>query len=329
MSKSNVVRTSELARTVGRNHVFLAGATGAVGRALIRQLIDHGHTVTGTTRTPEKAEALRAIGATPVVVDGLDRDAVIAAVTAARPDAIVHEMTALTDLSDMRHLERTFALTNRLRTEGTDNLLAAARAAGVERVVAQSYAGWPYARSGGPVKTEDDPLDPDPPAQLRTTLDAIRHLEREVTAFGGVVLRYGGFYGPGTSIAPGGSQWSMVHERKFPVVGDGAGVWSFVHIEDAAAATVAALEHYTPGEVFNVVDDEPAAMRDWLPVLASAIGAPPPRHVPRWVARMLGAHVVAMATEIRGASNAKARALLDWSPAFPTWREGFTTLSGR
>ena len=309
-------------------NIFLAGATGAVGRALIPRLIDRGHAVTGTTRTREKADALRALGATPVVVDGLDRDAVLAAVAAAQPDAIVHEMTALTDLSDMRRLERTFALTNRLRTEGTDNLLAAARAAGVQRVVAQSYAGWPYARSGGPVKTEDDPLDPDPPAQLRTTLDAIRYLEREVTAFGGVVLRYGGFYGPGTSIAPGGSQWSMVRERKFPVVGDGAGVWSFVHIEDAAAATVAALEHDTPGEVFNVVDDEPAPMRDWLPALASAIGAPPPRHVPRWVARMFGAHVVAMATEIRGASNAKARAVLDWSPAFPTWRQGFRMLSG-
>jgi nucleoside-diphosphate-sugar epimerase len=309
--------------------IFLAGATGAVGRALIPQLIDRGHTVTGTTRSPEKADALRALGATPVVVDGLDRDAVIAAVAAAKPDAIVHEMTALTDLSDLRRIERSFALTNRLRTEGTDNLLAAARAAGVERVVAQSFAGWPYARTGGPVKTEDDPLDPDPPAQMRTTLEAIRHLEREVTAFGGVVLRYGGFYGPGTGMAPGGTQWSMVRDRKFPIVGDGGGVWSFVHIEDAAAATVAALENYVPGEVFNIVDDEPAPIREWLPALASAIGAPPPRRVPRWVARLLGAHLVAMTTEIRGASNAKARAVLDWSPAFPTWREGFTTLSAR
>ena len=194
-------------------HIFLAGATGAVGRAMIPRLVERGHTVTGTTRSPEKADALRALGATPVVVDGLDRDAVVAAVAAARPDAIVHQMTALGDMADIRHIEKEFAATNRLRTEGTDNLLAAARAAGVERVVAQSYAGWPYERVGGPVKTEDDPLDPTPPAQLRATLAAIRHVEREVTAFGGVVLRYGGFYGPGTGLAPGGAQWDTVRER--------------------------------------------------------------------------------------------------------------------
>jgi nucleoside-diphosphate-sugar epimerase len=308
-------------------HIFLAGATGAVGRAMIPRLVERGHTVTGTTRSPEKADALRAMGATPVLMDGLDRDGVVAAVAAARPDAIVHQMTALGDMADIRHIEKEFAATNRLRTEGTDNLLAAARAAGVERVVAQSYAGWPYERVGGPVKTEDDPLDPRPPAQLRATLAAIRHVEREVTAFGGVVLRYGGFYGPGTGLAPGGAQWDTVRERRFPVVGDGGGVWSFIHIDDAAAAAVNALENWTPGEVYNVVDDTPAPVREWLPALASTIGARPPRHVPRFVGRLMGEHVVAMMCEIRGASNAKARALLDWSPAWPTWREGFTALS--
>jgi nucleoside-diphosphate-sugar epimerase len=308
-------------------NIFLAGATGAVGRALVPKLLERGHTVTGTTRSPEKAEALRALGVTPVIVDGLDRDAVIAAVAAARPDAIVHEMTALSEMSDLRHFEREFAATNRLRTEGTDNLLAAARAAGVARFVAQSYAGWPYERRGGPVKTEDDPLDPAPPAQMRATLQAIRHVEDAVTDAGGVALRYGGFYGPGTGLAPGGDQWEMVHARKFPIVGDGGGVWSFVHIDDAATATIAALERWTPGEVFNVVDDEPAPVREWLPALASSIGARPPRHVPRWVARLMGEHVVAMMCEIRGASNAKARAVLDWSPAWPTWREGFAALS--
>jgi nucleoside-diphosphate-sugar epimerase len=309
-------------------HIFLAGATGAVGRAMIPQLVERGYTVTGTTRSPEKADALRALGATPVVVDGLDRDGVVAAVAAARPDAIVHQMTALGDMADIRHIKKEFAATNRLRTEGTDNLLAAARAAGVERVVAQSYAGWPYERVGGPVKTEDDPLDPTPPAQLQATLAAIRHVEREVTAFGGVVLRYGGFYGPGTGLAPGGAQWDTVRARKFPVIGDGGGVWSFIHIDDAAAAAVSALENWTPGEVYNVVDDAPAPVREWLPALASTIGARPPRHVPRFVGRLMGEHVVAMMCEIRGASNAKARALLDWSPAWPTWREGFAQLSG-
>jgi nucleoside-diphosphate-sugar epimerase len=323
MVKGNVARTSELARTGGRNHVFLAGATGAVGRALIPKLIEHGHTVTGTTRSAGKADALRALGATPAVVDGLDRDAVMAAVAAAQPDAIVHEMTALSGLSDIRHIERSFAVTNRLRIEGTDNLLAAARAAGVERFVAQSFAGWPYARTGGAVKSEDAPLDPSPPAQLRTTLEAIRHVEETVTAAGGVVLRYGGFYGPGTGLAPGGEQWTAVRARKFPVVGDGAGVWSFIHVDDAASATVAALERWTPGEVYNVVDDEPAPVSEWLPALASSIGARPPRHVPRFVGRLLGAHVVAMMCEIRGASNAKARAVLGWAPAWPTWRDGF------
>ena len=310
-------------------NIFLAGASGAVGRSLIPLLRTNGHTVTGTTRSPEKAEALRALGAEPVVVDGLDRAAVLDAVAAARPDAIVHQMTALGDLSDPRRFERAFAVTNRLRTEGTEHLLAAARVTGVERVVAQSYAGWPYARTNGAAKTEDDPFDPDPPKEMRAALAAIRRQETLVTEAGGVALRYGGFYGPGTGIAPGGAQWEAVHARKFPLVGDGGGVWSFCHIEDAATATLAVLERWTPGEIYNICDDEPAPVREWLPALAGAIGAPPPRHFPRWVARLMGAHVVALMCEVRGASNAKARRELGWTPSWPTWREGFAQLATR
>lgn len=305
--------------------IFLAGATGAVGRSLIPQLTAGGHTVVGTTRSAENAPALRALGAEPVVLDGLDRPAVLAAVAAARPDAIVHQMTALAGLRDMRKFERAFALTNRLRTEGTDHLLEAARATGVERFVAQSFTGWPNARSGDPavLRTEADPLDPDPPPQLRTTLAAIGALERSVTGAGGVALRYGGLYGPRTGIARGGEQWETVRARKFPVVGDGGGVWSFVHVDDAAGATLAALEQWKPGAVYNVCDDEPAPVREWLPALAATIGAPPPRHVPRWLVRPAGAHLVVLMCEIRGSSNAKVRRELGWEPRWPSWREGF------
>jgi 2-alkyl-3-oxoalkanoate reductase len=308
-------------------HVFLAGATGAVGQALVPALLARGHTVTGTTRSAARADRLRALGAEPVVLDGLDRDAVLAAVGAARPDAVVHQMTALAGLSDLRRFARSFAATNALRTAGTDHLLEAARRAGVDRVVAQSFAGWPYARVGSPVKQESDPLDPHPPRQLATTLRAIEHLEAAVTGAGGVVLRYGGLYGPGTGMAPGAEQWELVRRRRFPIVGDGGGVWSFTHVEDAAGATVAALERWTPGERYNAVDDEPAPVREWLPALAAAIGAPPPRRVPRWVGRLLGRHVEVLMCETRGASNAKARAVLDWTPTRPSWRTGFLELA--
>ena len=308
--------------------IFLAGATGAVGRALIPRLKDHGHTVVGTTRTPAKTALLRDLGAEPVVLDGLDRAAVVEAVAAAAPDVVVHQMTALSGPFDLRRFDRTFAVTNRLRTEGTDNLLEAARAAGVERVLAQSYAGWPHARTGGPVKTEADPLDDHPPARFRTTIAAIRHLEARVTGAGGVVLRYGGFYGPATGMAPGGEQWEAFHKRQFPLVGDGGGIFSFAHIEDVAGGTLAALERWTPGETYNIVDDEPAPARVWLPAVAEIIGAKPPRHVPRWVGRMLGEHVVVMMCETRGASNAKAKAKLDWTPEWPSWRDGFAALAG-
>jgi nucleoside-diphosphate-sugar epimerase len=308
-------------------NIFVAGATGALGRQLVPMLVARGHEVTAMSRSG----AAPAPGVRAVAADGLDRDAVIAAVVKARPEVVVHEMTALTGLADLRRFERAFAPTNRLRTEGTDNLLAGAHAAGARRLVAQSYAGWPYARVGGPVKTEDDPLDADPPKQVRTTIAAIRHLEEAVldaADIEGVVLRYGGFYGPGTSLAPeGGEHLEAVRQRKFPIIGSGAGVWSFVHIADAAAATVAAIEGGAPG-VYNIVDDDPAPVRDWLPALAAAVGAQPPRHIPAWLGRLVaGGHVVTMMTELRGCSNAKAKRELGWTPRVASWRDGFRSLT--
>jgi nucleoside-diphosphate-sugar epimerase len=302
--------------------VFLAGASGALGKSLVPRLIEHEHTVIGTTTTEAKTAQLAELGATPVVLDLLDRDAVIQAVVDAQPDAIVHEATALSGI-DLRHFERSFELTNRLRTEGTDNLLAAAQTVGISHVVAQSFAGWPYARTGGPVKGEQEPLDTDPPKQTRATLEAIRHLEAVVTEAGGIVLRYGGFYGPGTGLAADGDQLEAVRGRKFPLVGHGRGTWSFIHIDDAAAATVAALERGKPG-IYNIVDDEPAPVAEWLPYLADVAGAKPPRHLPPWVAQLVGGkHLVLMMEEARGASNEKARRELGWEPAHHSWREGF------
>jgi len=256
------------------------------------------------------------------VLDALDRDAVVAAVKSAKPDAIVHQLTSLTNV-DFRKFEKSFELTNRLRTEGTDHLLAAAREAGVERFVAQSYAGWPYARDGAQVKSERDPLDPRPAPQMRATLEAIRRLEANVTEFGGIVLRYGGFYGPGTGLEPESDQLEMVRKRRFPVVGAGRGIWSFVHIDDAAAATVIALEHGKPG-IYNIVDDDPAPVAEWLPYLAQVAGAKPPRHLPLWLAKLVGGeHMVVLMDQSRGASNEKARRELGWEPRRHSWREGF------
>jgi nucleoside-diphosphate-sugar epimerase len=308
--------------------IFVAGATGALGRRLVPLLVERGHQVTAMTRTPAKAAGLRAAGAEPVVADALDREAVLGAVTAARPEVVVHEVTALAAMTSFRKFDREFALTNRLRTEGTDHLLAAGRAVGARRFVAQSYAGWPNARTGGPVKDETDPLDPDPPRKLRAALAAIRHLERAVTGITwgeGLVLRYGGFYGPGTSLSlePGAAMVEPIHRRQFPLIGDGGGVWSFVHIEDAATATVAAVERGRAG-IYQVVDDEPAPVREWLPVLAEALGAKPPRRVPRWLGRLLaGEAATVMLTEVRGASNAKAKRELGFQPRWPSWRLGF------
>jgi 2-alkyl-3-oxoalkanoate reductase len=312
-------------------NIFVAGATGAIGKRLVPLLVAHGHQVTGTTTTAGKTDTLRALGAEPVVLDLLDREATVDAVRRARPEVLVHEATALSSIESLRKFDEEFALTNRLRTEGTDNLVAAARPAGVRRFVAQSFAGWPYEHEGGPAKDEDDRLDPDPPKPFRDSLEAIRHLEHAVlTALGleGVVLRYGGLYGPGTSLDAGGTHVELVRRRRFPVVGDGEGVWSFVHVEDAAAATVAAIEGEATG-IFNVVDDEPARVADWLPALAEAVDAPPPRHLPTWLGRIAGGEAtVVMMTEIRGASNAKAKRELGWRPRHASWREGFRTLTG-
>jgi 2-alkyl-3-oxoalkanoate reductase len=282
----------------------------------------------GMTRTESKQDLVRSLGARPAVADALDPDAVAQAVAEAEPEVIVHQLTALSGSFDMRKVAEFFAVTNRLRTEGTDHLLAAGRAVGARRFVAQSYAGWPFARTGGPVKSETDPLDPTPPQAMRETLDAIRHVEDAVTGadwVDGIVLRYGGFYGPGTSVSsdPRAEMSENVRKRKFPVVGNGAGMWSFVHIADAATATVAAIERGAPG-IYNVVDDEPAPVREWVPALASALGAQPPRRLPRWLGRLVaGEAATVMMTEIRGASNAKAKHELGWQPRYASWRQGF------
>jgi 2-alkyl-3-oxoalkanoate reductase len=310
--------------------IFLAGATGALGRRLVPRLVAAGHEVVGTTRTEAKTNGLRELGAEAVVLDVLDEVATGEAVARARPEVVVHEATALASLTDLRKFDEQFAETIRLRIEGTPNLLGAARAAGARRFVAQSFAGWPYAREGGPVKTEDDPLDPHPAAAMSETLDSQRRLESLVLhaeGIEGIVLRYGGFYGPGTSMGEGGTYLEAVRARKFPVVGSGAGVWSFVHIDDAAAATVAAIERGRPG-IYNVVDDDPAPVAEWLPALAAAVGAKPPRHVPAWLGRLLGGEpTVLVMTDVRGASNGKAKRELGWTPAHASWRDGFKELA--
>jgi nucleoside-diphosphate-sugar epimerase len=315
--------------------VFVAGATGVIGRPLVQQLVARGHEVVGMTRTASKQDGLRALGARPVVADALDPDAVAQAVASAEPEVIVHQLTALsgqTSIREMRHPERSFAatMTNRLRIEATDHLLAAGRAVGARRFVAQSIAAPRFARTGAPMTTGADPLDPNVPAAFRPGFAAILHLERAVTRIEwgeGLVLRYGGFYGPGTgiSLAPDAQMAGPIRKRRFPLVGDGGGVWSFVHVEDAAAATAVAVEHGEPG-IFIVVDDEPAPVREWLPVLASALGTKPPRRVPRWLARVAaGEMATAMMTDVRTASyaNQKAKRELGWQLRYPSWRQGF------
>jgi 2-alkyl-3-oxoalkanoate reductase len=311
--------------------VFVAGATGVLGRELVPQLVARGHEVFGMTRTASKQDGLRALGARPVVADALDPDAVARVVGEAEPEVIVHQLTALSgemSMKDARHPDRSFAvtMTNRLRTEATDNLLAAGRAVGARRFVAQSIAAFRFA--GGPVQTEADPLDPNPPAALRTGLEAILHLEQAVTTIEwgeGLALRYGSFYGPGTgfSLALDAVMAAPIRKRRFPLVGGGGGVWSFVHVEDAAAATAVAVERGQPG-IYNVVDDDPAPVREWLPVLASALDAKPPRRVPRWLVRLAAGEAAAvMMTDVRGASNAKAKRELGWQPRYASWRQGF------
>ncbi len=311
--------------------VFVAGATGAIGRQLVPRLVGAGHEVHGMTHSESKQAMIRELGAAAVVADALDPDQVAEAVGSARPEVIVHQLTAIPATLDMRHFDRDFALTNRLRTEGTDHLLSAGQAIGVRRFVAQSYGAWPYARTGGPVKSEADPLDPSPARAMRESFAAIRHVETAVLGADwteGIVLRYGAFYGPGTSMAPGAEQVELVRKRKFPLVGDGGGVWSFIHVADAAEATVAAIEHGSRG-VYNVVDDDPAPVAEWLPALAHELGAKQPMRVPRFIGRLFAGQAgVVMMTELRGASNAKAKRELAWRPAHPTWRQGFAAAAG-
>ncbi|MCU1243022.1 MAG: NAD-dependent epimerase/dehydratase [Candidatus Acidoferrum typicum] len=278
------------------------------------------------TRTTSKMDGLRRAGAQPVVVNGLDRDSVMKAVVSAQPDAIVHQMTGLATIRSLKKFDDEFALTNRLRTEGTAYLIEAARAAGARKLIAQSYTGWPNVREGNRVKTEEELLDPNPPKTMSRTLDAIRRLEASVSRLSditGIVLRYGSFYGPGTSITPAGNIVELVRQRKFPIFGNGAGVWSFIHIDDAAAATVLALEGGAPG-IYNIVDDEPAEVYVWLPDLAEAIGARPPYHLPAWLGRLvIGEAGISMMTKVRGSSNAKAKSALPWQLDYATWRDGF------
>jgi len=301
--------------------VFVTGATGALGRHLVPGLVAAGHQVTATTRTPGKAARLREAGAEPVVLDGLDREAVTGAVRSAAPEVIVHQMTALADMRSFRDIDQVFAATNELRNRGTDNLLTAAAEAGTRRVIAQSYTGWPNERSGGPVKTEDDPLDSRVIPSSARTLAAIRHVEETVpfVAAEGIVLRYGSFYGPGASDV----LLDLVRKRQVPVVGGGTGIWSFIEVTDAAAATIAAVGRGAPG-IYNVVDSDPAPVAQWLPYLAQVAGAKPPLRVPAWAGRLLaGEFVVTQMTSARGSSNEKARKDLGWEPRYPSWREGF------
>ena len=312
--------------------ILLAGATGALGKQLVPSLVAAGHDVTGTTRSESKRVAIESMGARAAIMDALDPDQVAKVVGEAEPEVILHQLTALNRDLDIKHFDRTFAETNRLRTEGTDHLLAAGRAVGVKRFIAQSFAGWPVAREGAPVQDENGPLDPDPAAGMRESHDAIRYLEDAVTGATwteGIVLRYGGFYGPGTSLSPeGGAQVESLRKRKFPVVGDGGGIWSFVHIEDAADATAAAVTFGRRG-VYNIVDDDPAPVAEWLPAVARAVGAPEPRHVPLWLGRIFAGEAGAvMMTEVRGASNAKARRELGWQPGHPSWRQGVAQMAG-
>ena len=315
-----------------RMRVFIAGATGVVGSQLVPLLVSRGHQVVGAGRSATKLGALRAAGAMPVQVDGLDRDAVLRAVVAARPDVVVHQMTSLSGLTSYRNLDAVFVLSNRLRTEGTDHLLAAARAAGARRFVAQSFTGWPNAAEGGPVKTEEDPLEHDPPATIAQTLNAIRTLEATVLGASdleGVVLRYGAFYGAGTSLAPEAPFLEAIRKRRLPIIGDGSGVWSFSHIVDVAEATAIAIEG-GPAGLYNIVDDDPVPVSIWLPEVARLLGARPPHQVPIWLGRILaGAIGVRMMTEQRGSSNARAKRLLDWRPVYRTWRDGFRSLLER
>jgi nucleoside-diphosphate-sugar epimerase len=306
--------------------VFVAGSTGAVGRFLVPYLVKAGYKVTALVRNPQKIGDVEALGAKAAVADALDRENLTKVIKQIRPEVIIHQLTALSGTANFKRLDDDFELTNRLRTEAIDTLLAAARLVGARRFIAQSFCGWPFARTGEPIKSEDDPLDPNPPPSFRKTLAAIQYLEdgvRKAEGMEALALRYGFFYGPGTSIAQDGEVVALVRQRRLPMVGSGAGVWSFIHIHDVAAATAAAVSSGAPG-IYNIVDDEPAPVATWLPVLARAVGAKPPYRIPAWLAKpLIGEGGVAMMTQIRGASNAKAKRELEWQLVYPSWQRGF------
>lgn len=303
--------------------IFIAGGSGAIGSRLVPRLVAAGHRVTGTARTEAGLARIRAAGGRGVVMDGTDEASIRRAVLDAAPEVLVHQLTSLSGRFDFKRFDETFAVTNEMRTRGTDALIAAAAEAGTGRIVVQSYTGWTNEHAGSRVKTEADPLDPHPVSSARTALAAIAHAEQATVAAGGLALRFGNFYGPGQSLGEGGQMFESVRKRQVPIVGDGAGVWSFCHIDDAAAATVAAVGRGAAG-IYNIVDDEPAAVAEWLPELARAIGAKPPMRVPAWVARtMIGEFGVSWMTTARGSSNAKAKAELGWRPRYASWRKGF------
>jgi nucleoside-diphosphate-sugar epimerase len=306
--------------------VLVTGGTGAIGKFLLPLLVENKHEVTALTRSVTKGEQIEDIGVSAIIVDPLDKQRLTAAVRRAEPDVIIHQLTALSGVGNLRNLDQDFALTNRFRTEVTDTLLAAARTIGTRRFIAQSFCGWTYAKKGGPVKTEEDPLDSNPPENFTKTLAAIRYLEdtvRKTTFLEGVALRYGMFYGPGTAIGKGGTIVRMTKKRRFPVIGGGGGVWSFIHVLDAARATVAAISRGAAG-IYNIVDDDPAKVAAWLPVLAKAVDAKPPYRIPHWLGELtIGKGGVSMMTQIRGCSNAKAKHELNWTPIYPSWKIGF------
>ena len=310
--------------------VFVAGGTGAIGRQLVPQLVAAGHEVVASSRSAKGAEEVHALGAEPAIADGLDEHGIVDAVRRAQAEVVIHEMTALTGDIDLRHFDRRFATTNELRTRGTDNLIRAAREAGARRLIVQSYTGWNNAREGGPVKDETDPLDRYPLNAMKRSMAAIRHVESTVPALEdleGVVLRYGSLYGPDTGMTSN-EGLELIRKGRFPLIGDGEGIWSFLHTADAASATVAALDHGAPG-IYNIVDDEPVPTREWLPYLAELAGAKPPRRIPKWLGRIAAGEVpVSMMTRIRGSSNAKAKRELGWEPRYSSWREGFAAEVG-
>ncbi|QNE22056.1 NAD(P)-dependent oxidoreductase [Kribbella qitaiheensis] len=306
--------------------ILVAGATGGLGQSLVPKLVAAGHEVTGLIRSESSAAAVRAHGAGVVIANGLDAEAVKAAVTSTEPEVVVHQMTALRGGINFKKFDQSFATTNELRTKGTDYLLAAAQATGVRRVVFQGYAGWNLQHGGSATKTEDTPLEETPVAAAQQTMAALRYLESRVTSvegIEGVVLRYASFYGPTGDIGAGGSMVEMIRRRKLPMVGNGAGVWSFIHYDDAADATVKAIEGTATG-IYQIADDDPAAASVWLPEFARILGAKPPRHLPVWLARLAVGDVgVGAFTEIRGADNSLAKHTFDWEPGYSSWRTGF------